>query len=532
MKKFYLALMAVAAITLTGCREKDESAEPGPTDPPAPSVLRPADIVGRGYDATQEYAKEDYVAAPVLSIPKLKAAGLMADVVEPRTSMTTELYGTTLEDYHQKLSGKLGMKGDAFGFFATCNGRFSITSTDKYTYGYMTGRYCYKRYIYKIKASPISDLIPCLSDEFLADVEHLSTEDLVKRYGTHVINGLSTGGVIEYNISAKRSSEEKVDDFGADLVLGFKNKISVQRSGEAQRFAEFKKKHSECAERTLCRGGDSYLVIASSDSVCIESSILDAWCKSLANDSKSVMVDFEGPGDGSLTPLYEFIEDAAKKEQVRNYILRRMANPWMTKDSEYLIVCLRKVTSCFYGVARHAWYQFNLAVDGPADQSDNLFNTYSTDASVTGGGLEKNCLWFLSATSEGGTRVLDFMDKKTVSNMWVSKAYKDSYFRWEPVPHSVIFTVPARGNSTFTLSIDKLNTHWGFAKTSDKITFTKPEGSNQWFYTNSSKDICYIVDYKKAKDDQERFFNWRFYFKDRPQHWLELQFEIANDTIQ
>ncbi len=335
--------MAITAITLAGCKDEESAEDPG-TNPPAPVALRPSEVLGRGYDATQEYAREEYVASAVLDVDKLLNANLIEDIVEPRTSSKNVIYGNSLEDYHKKLSIKLGMEGKAYGFTASCNSNFTLTSTDKYTYSYLTGRYCYKKYIFKIKPSPIQDLIPCLTDAFIEDVYRMSAEDLVKRYGTHVINGLSTGGVIEYHSSAKRSTNETEEDMGIHMKAGFEGKFSASRSGDVTLFLQFKQHHSECEEKMVCRGGDSHIIMAAYDSTSIESSKLSRWCESIADDSKSVMVDFEGPENvenGCLIPLYEFILDPDKQEEVRAYIIPRMTNPWMSKDSEVLTVYLR-----------------------------------------------------------------------------------------------------------------------------------------------------------------------------------------------
>ena len=528
MKKVFLSLMAVAAIALTGCKPKTIEPEMEDETIPLPSILRPEEIVGRGYNATQDYAREEYVASPVLSIPKLLERGLIADVVEPRVGTQTVTYGSTLVEYQKKLSGKLGIDVEVFGFSAACHGNFSITSTDKYAYSYLTGRYCYKRYIYKIKASPVEDLIPCLTDEFVADVNRLSTADLVRRYGTHVINGLSTGGVIEYNTSAERAENENEDDFSAGLTAGYDGLFKGKRSAEVSMSKEFKKNHSECEERMICRGGDSHLIMAAYDSASIENNALFTWCNSITDNSKSVMVDFEGPegsDKGCLIPLYEFIQDEGKKTEVRNYILDRMANPWKEKGSKSLVVYLRKLVNYYDGKSSRNFYRFRIIVVGPA-QYDYLFNTYSNDPNVTGGGLPNNCINFIHKDKNHWTRTLDFTDKNTAENMDYKSAEKrERHFRWgEPKTEKI--DIPSTGNPTFTIYIDSFASRNDPVKTFDSIVFTRVPGENKWKYVKDKEDH-YLVDRNVAKEnDNERFCSTRFYLQTATQDWLEFYFEI------
>ena len=522
MKKVFLALMTVAVIALAGCKGSQNEPTPEPTK------ILPKDMVGRGYDATQQYARELYVAAPVLSQEKLRSAGLMADVTQPFEASQTIIYGSSLEEYHKNLSNQFGLELSLFGFTASLKSNFSLNKAEKMTYSYLTGRYCYKKYIYKIIKSPIDDLMPCLSDNFLNDVDRLSAKDLVLRYGTHVINGLSVGGVVEMHTTAKRTEYETEQEFSAALKAGFKGAFSISGSDEFKLYKQFKSLHAECEEKLVCRGGDSHLIpVATVDSV--NASVLKTWCESITDESKSVLIDFEGIDnvpDSKLIPLYEFIRDETKKAEVKAYIENRMENPWNDIESNVLIVYLRKIKLHYNMIQTHNWHKFTASVSVPKSQTDILFDTWSNDHSVQGGGLNGNYLHFLR-TDDKQVRVLDFCDKSTISEMAEDEDKAKHYFDWGE-PKTIPYYIPLNDRAEFTIKIDQLKSWHDYATPDNNVlTLSKAAQSEKWTYMGNDKREHSLVDRDKAQNDDERFVAWRFYSKKYPDDmWIEFYFEI------
>lgn len=513
MKKTLLALVAFTTILMVGCKEKNGQNEPNPPI----QQLRPQDMIGRGYDATQQYCKEAYVASAVLDLDLMASAGLIADIVSPLEANDFISYGSSLTEYHENLTNQLGISGKLYGFTASIQNNFAITSSSSIENSYYTARKCYKKYIYKMKASPISDLLPCLTKEFQADVERLSAEDLIKRYGTHVICGISTGGVIEYHAAASCTETESKEDVKLALEFGYKGLFNISAKEQLEKQQTFKNKHSEFQEKMICRGGDSYLLITSKDSPLLSG--LEQWSASLTDESKTVLVDFEGSSgeDGKLIPLYKFITDPQKSATVEKLINQRLANPWKDTDTRILSVFLKKIVCNYPGATANAWIEFNLEVSDPTYKC-TLFNTYATDANTPGGGLKNNCLHFYSSDATH-IRVLDFTDPRTKENMY----WTTDYFHWGE-PKTIPFILSDKEEGEITL-------HWsqvarGFAKSDYQIVLYKQRGSSNWYYMDGS-DLHVVVDRNKAeKDDSNRYIKQRIYLKSETNYWFDFYLEI------
>jgi len=329
MKKTILAL-AMLAILASCKKDSSEILEPeevlstdiklmvkGETQESMPlyAASEKYNFLGYGYDVTDQFNSESSTRAGVVDMAAYAAAspGLI-DLARGTESSSITILGKNAVDLSEKLSNRINStKGQrAFGYTMLKAFPESTTTASKYVYGYYSYYMIWKRYRFYYDQRINS----YLTTGFKQDLLTLNAEALVKKYGTHILTGLSIGSKFDVL-------------YQADGSAGFDKEATAMegiRYALAKTFGLFSGYLDEANLRNLNANAGAEIYYSSTggdisklktekinDRVILN---LNNWVATTTEDKAR----FTGALNDGLTPLYELIDDVQKKEEVKVYI--------------------------------------------------------------------------------------------------------------------------------------------------------------------------------------------------------------------
>jgi len=316
-----------------------------------PNGIKDYMYLGKGYDVSGLYAEESGVKASVLDCDALASGLHIADLLNYNMTEEDIVYGKTLSEYEKKYTVNAGVSGEYSGFSASVEANFSETAKGSSEYAYATLRSMTKKLCLKIyENETASDLIDCVTETFLSDVEKLTAEQLVDKYGTHVITGFSLGGVLEYSMAADAVEVSSEVDWGLAVKAGYGEEAvgKAEASASYSQFSSVKNASSSYESRLKCRGGQSQYASMGTiptDGSPYSSSTYSEWLTSLEDSNHWVLVDYEG---SQLIPLWDFIESTGKKAAVKAECESRLTGVKVSQTSNYKtfrLSCLKAGTN-------------------------------------------------------------------------------------------------------------------------------------------------------------------------------------------
>lgn len=185
-------------------------------------------ILGRGMYISGQYAStdRDSLGEHVLNIDKLNEY----QRIDKNTNGSTNSYEINKNgssEYSKKLDTDLSvdvsLKFGVCSFSSETKKTFSEDRYNKETYKFITRKdvSCFEQYQIQGAKTP-NELCAFLTDIFLADLNKLSSDKLVEKYGTHVMLGMKMGGRFDYNYSYLESinSVTTVNTFSTTNSVG------------------------------------------------------------------------------------------------------------------------------------------------------------------------------------------------------------------------------------------------------------------------------------------------------------------------
>lgn len=281
------------------------------------------DLLGYGYDVTGEYANLSSTRFGVIDVEKISKAEpnrintLLG--VQDDTEINT---GSDAEAYSQKLSGKVNATFGLplfKGVFSTSYHQSSSFSA-KYSYASAFKTIKQKQLVLNVTNQSIKDNY--LTETFKSDVNTLSVQDLVARYGTHVLTNIVLGAKLEVFYRSQTTSSNRSTGVEAGFTSNVLNKLfhfDVKTS-----FADSTIK-SNSDEKIYYRtiGGDGSKGLTGD--VKLDNSpqtiTIGTW-QSSCNASNAVLIQI---GQDGYTPLYDLIQDGVKSAAVKTYIEQYLA---------------------------------------------------------------------------------------------------------------------------------------------------------------------------------------------------------------
>ena len=295
------------------------------------------DVLGYGYDVTEEYMGENSTRAKILDVAAFDKDN--PDRFDTPFLGTIDQRVYAGEDYYSFLkdlssnsnfSGSIGSVGKAdkdSGFFS---GTLSTGFESKTKYSY-SSKYSFARAeVFKKQRryyvnTDLETLKKYLSSAFIEDLNRHSADRIVEIYGTHVLTNVIVGGkYIAYYKSAiidtsNRSEKKKTVSAGAKFNL---SKIGLDANGSWSKteITEQNNRNSnwECHIKSI-GGSTSGTSITLSPSQGPTFTInLGDWTKSV-DDQHSRLVDVNW---NATYPIYDLISDPIKKAELKDAVIR------------------------------------------------------------------------------------------------------------------------------------------------------------------------------------------------------------------
>ncbi|PTS99769.1 hypothetical protein DBR11_11580, partial [Pedobacter sp. HMWF019] len=293
------------------------------------------DLLGYGLDATGDMLDLASVSdAPIIDVEKFDNDYHTRIDLNGTIEGTFGLYvGYSALDYLNDVSNTKSFdgkgdvkiagteKGKEKNFSASLKTSSSNQTTNTYSSKYSYATYEAYQRVKRIRFTGDADmqlLMQYLTPEFINNIATKNADDLVKRYGTHVMLDISIGGCLRFNyrgvVSASSSTQEKKTKVSVGLgvsVLGIGVNLSPDKSKE-----EITKITSETSDKEYT--GKYYGGTNSGQSISIdkdgrttENINFSSWQQSV-NDKNAALIDV-----GRAVFLYDFIADPVKKALVK-----------------------------------------------------------------------------------------------------------------------------------------------------------------------------------------------------------------------
>ena len=171
------------------------------------------DALCRGYDISGGYADIDSCKDRVLDVNLLNDYKRVAQRSYNR-SESDHYEGEGIQEYtstiEKKLNIKLSLNVKGVSFTNETSNSFKEDTFNKAGYKYVTQKDLYVKDAYHVQGyNAPTDLTGFLTQQFKNDLNNLSADQLVYKYGTHVLLGMKFGTRFCYNLCYRQSSQKK-----------------------------------------------------------------------------------------------------------------------------------------------------------------------------------------------------------------------------------------------------------------------------------------------------------------------------------
>lgn len=310
------------------------------------------DVLGYGYDVTGQYASSESTTFPVIDVEKFKLEQ-PEFVISSGAETGTHYFeaGSNAEDFSFKMTedSKIGV-----GLPKIFSGTIDSNSSreDKWSSKYIYGTY--SDLTIKKGLKMVIDIVlmkKYLHPGFLNYVETLTPEKLVEIYGTHVLTNIKLGGKLELIYSAQSRSSDRIEAAGSGTTASFKEIFNITTHETTNETAASSNFDEKAFVRTI--GGNAGAgIIANitfnSDGKPSSTYNIAAWSAGLTDDNAELI----SISPGGMLPLYEFIENPAKKAALKSYI------------EQYLIEKQVKLSDQMCTVKSNNFFNVFLRLDG------------------------------------------------------------------------------------------------------------------------------------------------------------------------
>jgi len=268
--------------------------------------------LGYGYDVTRRFEHPSAIRNAVIDVDALGASEAI-DISQISANIFFPILGENAESFSGRLSNWFSATYSLHQFKGAITDIFNQENalTDRYIYGHFTHAITTEEIKFKF---PNMDMGDHLYSDFELDLDRLSVEELIEKYGTHIMMGVALGGKFTVDLQAEYNGENRDNAIGNTLALATEG-LFEEFSGVLIPYDKSNLQGVSNAKVVYeIRGGDVSRVNVKSDTE-IQ---LSEWFDSI-NTSNS---DFISVANSSkIIPLYDVINDPAKKEAIQNYIL-------------------------------------------------------------------------------------------------------------------------------------------------------------------------------------------------------------------
>jgi hypothetical protein len=276
----------------------------------SPNSGKVSSVIGKGYNIAGLYANSFSIKASVLDYNKMNNDSLIFWDENQKTGAILSASGSTSSEYQGNMSSFADVKASYGGFSGEVKARYEGTEKNRDDFSFATHSSKQIKKAFLIDKDILFEkelLYPYLTDKFKTDIMTKDTAEIWEKYGTDVLLGGMWGGRADYNMLAQKRSNSDGKKIGVYVSARYE---SVFGSGSGK--AEVDKQYSESFETSSVfaqmnsRGGNNALISGPED--------FKTWAESI-NDDNEVFMEFY---PGTVVPIYEFIEDPVRREEIRN----------------------------------------------------------------------------------------------------------------------------------------------------------------------------------------------------------------------
>lgn len=217
--------------------------------------------------------------------------------------------GSSEREYAKSLSASIGMDFDAMLFSASVSSSFNFSesgSKKMYYFTYMDGNPVWYTAL-DIIGDDVSHLKPMLNPRFkkYLNDKNFSPKTLFETYGTHYIASAYLGGRIDFKSKSVITEKTKSREIGVAVQAQYQA-VSANASLDTRHSETLKNAKTETTLDVI--GGNSQYINSIHNL-----NQYETWATGLQADPS--LCDFE---EGSLRPIWEFCDDAARKKQLKD----------------------------------------------------------------------------------------------------------------------------------------------------------------------------------------------------------------------
>jgi len=281
-------------------------------------------VIGYGYDFTGKFNDASAIRANVIDIAAY-VKGEKPNNFEPRTSTTfgQDSYDAeNAEVLARKLSAESEETKDKMLYGGTMSEFFPKTDafSEKYVYGYSSQILQYKSFKFWVDDKVVEKFRKYLNPSFQSDVQSLSSEMIVRKYGTHILANILLGAKLDIVYQAETAALDRssAQRNGYDAALKSTFGLWTTRWFEKIDSVALRQMKSPTISFRVAGGDPSK--IRAFDSPIGPKVDFSAWQKS-AETQNHVFI-----GATSTIPLFSLIADEGKRNEVQAYIATYLKN--------------------------------------------------------------------------------------------------------------------------------------------------------------------------------------------------------------
>lgn len=333
------------------CSENEDVPTTSPTIPPTtPSsgeVTISADnsgtfdVLGLGYDITEEYMGESSTRSKVIDVAKFKKenpgrfdnpfVGVIDQNVYAGGDYNSFLNDLLTNSGFTDSTGSMGREAVESGLFS---GNLATGFNSEKEYSYSSKHSFARAEVFKKQRkyylnTDVETLQNYLSSEFLADLGRLSADEIVKIYGTHVLTNVTVGGkyvaFYKSEIAETDSESERkvIVSAGVNYIL---SQIGISSYGilHKDEIIKHNKKNSnwECHIKSIGGSTSEKLIVEMPSQEPPFMIQFGEWAESIDDDfSRLIAVNWN-----VTYPIYDLISDPAKKQEIKDAVLKYIAS--------------------------------------------------------------------------------------------------------------------------------------------------------------------------------------------------------------
>ncbi len=305
------------------------------------------DVLGYGYDVTDLFAEKESTRFQVIDIEKFVAQD---GSYLPKLGVVDYYdytFGENGSNYSKKLSQKYSASPDVFGLFkGELNLSFAGKDSSSSKYIYASARKIIEQKSMQIFSTTDNIRENYLTDKFKSDVTNLSAQQLIAKYGTHVLTNITLGARFDFNYQSQTNSSKREEASKAGLKYnGLLSIVNVTADIEVNKVEANSNFNQTVHYRSIGGDGTKGLIGDISLDNSPQKLTVAAW-QSSCNIDNAVLIKI---GKDGLIPIEDLINDPAKKAEVKNYLAQYyLANEYKSTPDPIYVYWSNKYTDHYY----------------------------------------------------------------------------------------------------------------------------------------------------------------------------------------